>query len=294
MPTSGRLVLALALLLPVGAQAQFGGIMRRAAGAATDRLADRAGDKAAREASLAACGRETSYSAVNPELTADLLDKLLRGLEAQARAGNGKGRDELQTQRDELRARIDALRGNQASRDARSDWLECRNEYWEDMFLQKYNGNPVQFALDPERQKRARETEERAAAAEARGDSTRAKAIRDSTAYNYFSDLGYSKEDSVALDTKCGKAPAPSKQEVERDELRKQLRAIDEKLADIDADNSGILYKESGLPAAQIGNIKDRASAWVYSPYTKPPCGYSRSEQRALDDRAERLRKVLR
>lgn len=294
MPRSRPLLVGLALLLPLTAQAQFGSIMRRAAGAATDRLTDRAGDKAAREASLAACGRETSYTAVNPELTPDLLDKLLRGLEAQARAGNSKGRDNLQKQRDELQARIDALSNNQAARDARYDWVACRNEYWEDMFLRKYNGNPMQFALDPERQKRSRETEERAAAAEARGDTTRAKAIRDSTAYNYFSDLGYSKEDSVALDKKCGKPPAPSRQETERDELRKQLREIDGKLADIDADNSGILFKESGLPAGQLGNIKDRASAWVYSPYTKPPCGYSRNEQKALDERAERLRKVLR
>lgn len=288
------LLLAVALVLPATTQAQFGSIMRRAAGAAADRLTDRAGDKAAREASLAACGREPSFTAVNPELTPDLLDKLLRGLEAQARAGNSKGRDNLQKQRDELQARIDALNSNQSARDARNDFLQCRNEYWEDMFLRKYNGNPMQFALDPERQKRSRETEERAAAAEARGDTTRAKAIRDSTAYNYFSDLGYSKEDSVALDKKCGKAPAPSKQEVERDELRKQLREIDGKLADIDADNSGILFKESGLPAGQLGNIKDRASAWVYSSYTKPPCGYSRNEQKALDERAERLRKVLR
>ncbi len=289
------LLLVALTLVPVTAQSQFGGIMRRAAGAATDRLADRAGDKAAREASLAACGRSTSYSETNPELTGDLLDKLLRGLEAQARAGRAKGRDDLQKQRDELQARIDAVNNARDSRrDARADWLQCRNEYWEEMFVKKYNGNPMQFALDPERQKRARETEERAASAEARGDTTRAKAIRDSTAYNYFADLGYSKEDSVALDKKCGKAPEASKAELERDELRKQLREIDAKLGDLDAENAGALYRESGLPAAQLGNIKDRASAWVYSPYTKPPCGYSRNEQKALDERAERLRKLLR
>jgi hypothetical protein len=288
------LLLAATLALPATAQAQFGSIMRRAAGAATDRLTDRAGDKAAREASLAACGREPSFTAVNPELTPELLDKMLRGLEAQARAGNNKGRDNLQKQRDELQARIDALDNSRSGRDARYSYVECRNEYWEDMFLRKYNGNPMQFALDPERQKRARETEERAEAAAARGDTTRAKAIRDSSAYNMFSDMGYSKEDSAAVDKKCGKPPAPSRQETERDELRKQLREIDGKLADIDADNSGILFKESGLPAGQLGNIKDRASAWVYSSYTKPPCGYSRNEQKALDERAERLRKVLR
>jgi hypothetical protein len=285
---------AAALVVASPAQAQFGGLIKRAAERAAGKAADKAVDKAVDDNTSALPGCTPTFDKETVELTGETLDKLLRGLSAQASAGEKAGRGPLAQERDRVEARIDDLQDDPSMARAKrnqEEWQECRMKVWSEGMQKKYSGNPMaMFAGDPDAQRRMRELNERAAAAERKGDTTQAKIIRDSSTYSYLGGAKMTAEDSLAAEKKCGKAPAGSKKEAELDSLRIVRRGLDDKIREIDEDNDDVLYKQSGLTRKQMAMARERIISFLASKST--PCGYSKTEIDAIRQRKDALAKL--
>ncbi len=273
-------------LAPRPAAAQFGGLIRRAAEKALDKGANKADDNTANQP-----GCTPTFDKETVELTGDRLDKLIKGQQAQAAAGAKAGRGALVSQRDQVEARVDDLEGDPSLERAKrnqEEWQECRMKTWGENMQKKVGSNPMAFmAGNPEAQRRVRELNERAAAAERKGDTTQAKIIRDSTTYAFMGGPQMSAEDSIAAEKKCGKAPAPSRKQAELDSLRIVRRDLDDKIRAIDEDNDDVLYKESGMTRKQVAMALERIKMFLASKST--PCGFSKTEIDAIRQRKDAL-----
>jgi hypothetical protein len=269
------------------AEAQLGGMIRRAAGKA----AEKAVSKAVEPSIADRPGCTPTFDRYTIELTEEVVDKLLAGWKAQAEAGAAAGRPGLVRERDQLELRLEDFEDDpvlERFRERQSEWQGCRSEALGAFYQQKYGDNPMAWiAGDPERQRRVRELEERAAAAEGRGDVEAAKRIRDSTTYAYFGGAALGAEEQAAVDAKCGKAPTMPKRLQQRDSLRVALRGVEEKIQAIDDAHGDVLYETSGLSRRQVAVAEERIAVFLRS--KDAPCGYSAAELSALAKRRAEL-----
>lgn len=304
MPLLARAaVAALLVLTPAAAHAQLGGLMKRAAERAADKAAaktvDRAVDRAMDDAAAnPACA--PTFDRTTVELTGDVLDRLVKGFEAQAAAGSKGGRDGLVKQREQLQARMEDFEDDpvlERWERSRGEYNSCRLEVQSSELEEKVAANPMAlFAGDPERMRRMRQLEERAAAAEKRGDDEQAKAIRDSMGLAMMGGP-LSKEAEAKIAKKCGPAPTEPKRVAQRDSVRAALRTLDDKITALDDEHGDVLYETSGLTRRQVAMARERIQLWLSASGrggAGTVCGFSRAEQSALADRREKLRQHVR
>lgn len=291
------LALAVALSLPATAHAQLGGMLRRATERAAEKVANKAVDKVVDDNTPNLPGCAPEFDKYTIELTGDQLDRMLKGLDAVAAAGAKAGRPELVKERDALEARLEDLNedpGLERYRKNQREYEECKMELWGQTLEKRFVGKDPMTALfgaDPAAQTRMRQLEERAVAAEKAGQPEQAKLIRDSSAYVALGGSAVSAEDSAAVVKKCGTPPAPPKRLQLRDSLRIALRALDEKIAQIDDDNGDALYDQSKMTRRQVTVARERILTVLEASST--PCGFSKAEIAAIRERRDRLKAFI-
>lgn len=297
MPNPRIAALLLTVALPVAAHAQLGGLIRRATERAVDKVANKAVDKVVDDNTPNLPGCAPEYDKYTIELTGDQLDRMLKGLDAVAAAGARAGRNGLVTERDALEARLEDLDGDPGLdryRKNQREYEECKLELWGQTLEKRFVGkDPMTalFGVDPEAQTRNRQLEERAVTAEKAGQPEQAKLIRDSAAFVALGGAKASAEDSAAMVKKCGNPPVPPKRLQQRDSLRIALRALDEKIAQIDDDNGDALYEQSRMTRRQVTVARERILTVLNA--TSTPCGYSKAELAAIRERRDRLKAFI-
>jgi hypothetical protein len=281
--------LALTLVVPAAAQAQFGGLIKKAkekveqAGAAKV-----AGDNAASQPS---CGITTTYDATTIELNAANLDKVIKGMTAVRTAGDKNGRNKLAAQRDGDRARLEELESDPALQEAENsqrEYASCRNEAFQAIVSKRVEEKGSGIMADY--MKAMREHNERIQAYEAKGDTAHAKALQDSTWTVMSKVVTPTAQDSAQVAAKCGKPPRASKRVAERDSLRRVVREESDSIRVLDEDAEDAVRGASGLNARQMAAARERIEAFVRSGRT---CGYSKAEIDALTARKSELEKLL-
>lgn len=307
---SVRLLAALAaaaLLAPVPAHAQLGGLMKRAAEKAAQRTAERAIDKKVEDNLPPPVGCEPTFDAQTAELTGERLDKMFVW-ENEVRART-KDRNsplaKLYANRDDIQAELDELNEDESLARYEEDvqkWEACRTEGRMRLLGKKMaEKGPMAMlnpAGDPEFQRLQRESNqmnERADALEAKGDTAKANAVRDSAAARTWSYYGASPADTLAIAKKCGKPPRPSAKAERRDSLEVALRDVNDEIRTEEEKIDLSPRKTTGLTRGQYEAARERIVRFnANSASDGYICGFTKPELQALRERKDKLKEYFR
>jgi hypothetical protein len=318
-----RLVLrprpALAALLACGAvilvlapaHAGIGDLMKKAKDKAAQAVAGK-------PAAATAEPEVVKFDDVTVELTPARLDKIVEALQKANAANTARDAlvarlDKLQAERQQLwdknqklietgRAKRDEVRGC-----CEQAYTNLKEEKSHDFARRQLSGDP---ALRAKHAKAAAQYNEAAA----RGDSTAIAKLNEIL----LSDVQPTKEDSAAVQKKCGAAPPMSPAEKRVDDLDKQIADQQEQIRKLDAGAAGDQAASVGLTAAQWAMAMDRIQAFVAAKPVKTSGSgkafglgksskssssgdneallrrsFSQAERDAMEKRLEELRKLV-
>ena len=284
--------LMIALVAPVPAQAQFGGLVKKAAEKAAGKAVEQAGKKTVNAAEERTCS-PLEFDNTMVELTSERVDQVVKGLQARARAGGAK-RDALVKRRAAAEARLADLENSGTMRDAAEserEWKRCRDEQFQEIIEKRIGDNGGAAAMSPQFMRAMREHNDKIEAAQAKGDTARANALQDSTLLVYYKVYAPTKADSAAADAKCGPPPKASRRIVERDSLRREVRTLGDQIREIDEDAEDEVSKASGMTRTQLAMAIERLR--MATEREMAVCRYSKAERDAIAARKEELQKLL-
>jgi hypothetical protein len=252
------------LLVASPAQAQFGGLIKKAKEAATEKAVDKAVDKAT--------GGESSPGAPRAggeALTATTLSQVLAG----ARAADGvlAKREQLVAQRKADEAALRQLESqNQGTRNAYEQAnrtvLACREVSISDSEHKRETALEAKMKSDPQNIARMQmiATKYGAAMAQAqqRGDTAAyAKAMREMQAEVLGVDIyTAAKGDTAAADAKCGKVPAKPAALTAQEQKEAAVRKADDDIRTLEAQAVTAGAQASGLDRVRYLELKERVA----------------------------------
>lgn len=305
-----RRIALLGLLVPAAAHAQLGGLIKRAIG---EKVAEKATEKVAekdpRADSAPARGRGGRAGRMRPagapmasiQLTADTLDRALRGLDVLARGLTR--RDSLGVIADALGKRLGEL--STANGDLSRTYHEkagaihtCRQDVFTAFANKRGKDLQARLAADPSLQRRYAEGYARYASAAsdaaAKGDTATLQKLQ---LEYYRSVLGpgfSSRQDTVAATTKCGaELPMPAALARE-DSVRRESQRITEARRDAEIAARADALAQSGLPAEKFDAARERIEMWYRGRKSGRITGYAPDEEDVLTAQLPRIERIMR
>jgi hypothetical protein len=287
------LAFAAALVLtvaPSSAEAQLGGLVRKAKDKVVRQAADQSGVNAAVE------GEDVKFTAVIVELTPETLDKVMLGMRAgRARVDNPNGRAALVKERDDAGNESSALwnrHGDEinAWNDKRHAIDRCRRDAFNALDKGRDEALSKKAMTDPAFQGKIVAMMQQAALAQQKGDTTALSKLE--------SDLralrGESKADTVAVDKQCGATMAPNATEAKIRALQQKSWSIDAKIRDLDASADSEDAKASGLEPRQYAMARERIEMYLMRAKSESPQrGFNSNELKSLSARRADLEKLM-
>ena len=256
----GRLAIGaclVALATPAPARAQLGGLIKKAKKSVEQHQQD---------------PNARPSSAFGPELTEQTITGVLRGLAAQNRLLDQ--RDSLARQRDALLtargalvenhdAEIDAYQtGTEKNRDCRAGVLERESEAMQAKMAiasQQLMSDPAKLAKF---QKDMMAVQTKAAQLMQKGDTTGAVELQIAFARQIAGVAGTPKADSAKADQECGPAPTKPGWMVQGDADAARADTLAARMRDLETQANDAAIRESGLPAAQFAQARERIVNW--------------------------------
>lgn len=295
------------LAAPATSHAQLGGLMKRAAEKAAQRTAERAVDKKVEDNLPPPVGCEPTFDARTAELTPERLEKMFAWedqLKARTRDRNSP-LAKLYAKRDDVQAELEELREDESLQQYEEDqqeWEACRTEGRMRLLGKKMaEKGPMAMlnpAGDPEFQRLQRESaqmNERADALEAKGDTAKANAVRDSASARTWTYYGASPADTLAIAKKCGRPPRPSAKAERRDSLEVALRDVNDEIRTEEEKVDLSPRKTTGLTRGQYEAARERIVRFNQNASNDGYiCGFTKPELQALRERKDKLREYYR
>ena len=284
---------ALLLAVPAVAQAQLGGLAKRAAQRALEKKAEKSATEAVtgRGGDDSPACRNVTFDRTTVELTAVRLDGIVKALNTADEGPTGARRRELRSQIEAAEARLEELRSDeslQKAEESQREYRSCRQEAFGEIVNKRMEaegqGIMTKYATA------MRVHNEKIAAAQAKGDTVKANALQDSTWQVMMSVVTPTAADSAAVQKQCGKEPRVSRRVAERDSLAVAVREMSDELRAMDEDAEDAMLKASGLIATQLAMARERLTMFVKQNRT---CGFTKAEMDAITARRADLEKLL-
>ena len=283
-------VLAALVAVPSIADAQLGGLVRKA----KEKVVRDAGDKSGVNATVE--GEAVKFGAVTVELTPETLDKVMKGMQVgRNNVDAPNGRAALVTKRDKLAndaADIWNSHGNAIT--AHNDKLrkidECRRDRFNALEKARNDSLSQKTMTDVAFRDKVMAITMRLAQGQAKGDSTAvSKAMSEMQALT-----GGSKADTVAVDRACGAALAPLAAETRMHALNDEARQVDQQIRDLETAAAAEEVKASGLQPQQYSMARERIEMYLSrAASNSKQNGFTSTELQALNARRAELQKLM-
>ena len=248
---------AFVLTISVPADAQFGGLIKKA----KEKVAEKGVDKAAEKVAPVTPGEQ---------LTDDLLSKVITGAQAADRMLGE--RDRVQASREaknkELSVVVDKNQPvHRAYDEANSKILDCRSSSFhslDEARRKKYDAKVKEMQSDPallgKMQLVAMKYSQQMADAQKKQDPVALTKVQmammnEVACTDVFADM---KKDSVLTDAKCGKVPAFPASLLQEERLRKDMAAADDSIRTLEAKAVNVGAQASGLEQVRYLQLKER------------------------------------
>lgn len=277
IPLALGLGLALVTILPVPAQAQLGGLIRKA-----------------KQAVQKPANADSSNGVQAEEFTEESIASLLKGL--QAASARASERDAFRAQQETKQTRLSALLEQHDSDKNRFDDATRKVQDCQVAFLDKREeerGGKTQAAgmalmSDPAKRQKYIEIStkysQQMQAAQAKGDTAAANAIARKQNDEMMALMGIDMHaDTVAAVKTCGAAPAKPGWLVEEETLRTEIDKLAGQIRDAEVSMDQDGTKESGMTPAKYMAARERVLQWMNASKdgNRPP-GFSPNEHKLL------------
>jgi hypothetical protein len=251
-----------ALAAPSSANAQFGGLIKKAKEKVAEKGAETAADKAADKMSPVTPGEQ---------LTDDLLSKVINGAQAADRMLGERDRVQAarETKNKEFSALLDKNQPvHSAYNEANSKIMDCRSSSFrslDDARRAKYDARVKQLQADPafmgKYQLISMKYAKQIAEAQQKQDpvalqKAQMDMMKEIVGSDVFADI---KKDSVTTNSKCGKVPALPAALTQEEKMRTDIAAADDSIRTLEAKAVNAGAQASGLEQVRYLQLKERA-----------------------------------
>ncbi len=248
-------VLALATMA-IPAQAQLGGLMKKA----KEKVAKEVGDKSGANAALD--GEDVAFDAVTVELTAERIDGVIRGLTA-SRAKLA-GRPALVARRD---AAAEALSNYldkhgieiDRAKEQRHTITSCRDDAFRKIVEANSEGMAARMMASPALQQKMQNISQRIAAAQQKGDAGEVQKLQ----AEIEALTAPAAADSAKVTKSCGAVPGESEAEKEAKSLENQRNQADQELRSMEEGSNAEAAKSSGLSPRAFAMARERMEMYL-------------------------------
>jgi hypothetical protein len=305
-----------AFVTPRAAHAQFGGFIKR-------KIAEKVVDKAAEKVDPKADGKDTAAnatggqrrgragritmastndpSALGSELSADTLERVLRGMEAIA--AKRRESDEARAKMEEVNRKLADLRGTDAAevdafRQRERTITECQRAVFQERSRERSAEVDRRMKSDPAFREHASAAWQKymngAMEAQRKGDSATAVRLQ-LEMYRQILGVNFDpKPDTVAAVRKCGAVPPKPASLVRDDSLSRVASALNERYrqAEQDAANEG--PAKSGLSEQQFARARERIERWYVTTAKGGAHFWTDHEDALLEAQRARIAAVMR
>jgi hypothetical protein len=289
--------LALASLVPASAEAQFGGLMKKAKEAVVQKGAEKAVEQA---------GEKVGPVSPGEQLTEETAGAVLRGAQAADRVMIE--RDKVQALRDAKNKQYSELADkngpvHQAYNEANSKIMDCRSTSFNnlnDARNERARKRLESLQADPafmgKMQLIAMKYGKEMAEAQQKNDPVALQKvqqayIKEITGEDLFADV---KKDSVATDAKCGKEPAKPAALVLEEKLQKEISVADDSIRTLEAKAVNVGAAASGIESVRYLQLKERTVSILGKLAGGGGAKYGEAEIEAVKKRQADFEKVKR
>ena len=280
---------ALSLLAPVAAHAQFGGLINKA----KEKVAQKAEEKAA-------------PVAAGEQLTADLVGSVVRGAQAADRVLGE--RDRVTEMRESKNKEYSALMEknqpvHRAYNEANSKILDCRSASFsalEEARSEKNEKRLEAMQSDPAMMGKVQLAAMKYGPAMAEAQQKNDPVALTKVQREYFKEIlgvdlfADTKQDSVKTDAKCGKVPTMPAALAQEEKLRKDVSVADDSIRTLEAKAVNIGASASGLEQVRYLMLKERTLAILNKLTGQTSAKFGEAEMEAVKSRQADLEKVKR
>jgi hypothetical protein len=277
-------VIALALVsFTPSAQAGIGGFTK----SIKDKAAQAAGQKV--ESTTGLDGEAVEFNNVILELTSERLDAILAGLKAGKDATSG--RPALAARKQKLEAQVSALvdkngKEMDAAREKRNAAERCRDDAFHAIKTERDEDVRKRLMTDPALRQKMMTLSQQMGMAQTKGDTAEVSRLTREMAS--LSTL--TREDSIAVDKKCGPLPPRHPAEIQIEVLQKETASIDEQIRGMEKNSLASESKASGLSETQFDMALERIQMYLERAKSKSAQhGFTSSELKALAAHREAL-----
>lgn len=295
--TSLAAACALVLWVPSSANAQFGGLIKKAKEKAAEKGVEKVTEKA---------GDKLGPVAPGEQLTDDLLAKVITGAQAADRVLGE--RDRMQATREAKNKEYSALMDkNQPVRhaydEANSKIMECRSASFHslsDARQKKIDARMEAMRADPalvgKMQLISMKYAKAISDAQQKQDpvalqKVQMDVVKEVIGTDVFADM---KKDSVTTDAKCGKVPLVPSSLAQEERLRQELSAADDSVRTLEAKAVNAGAQASGLEQIRYLQLKERALSILNRLNGQGSVKFGDEEMEAIKKRQSDLEKVKR
>jgi hypothetical protein len=289
--------LAIAAVVPARADAQFGGLMKKAKEAVVQKGVEKGVEQA---------GEKVGPVSPGEQLTDDLLGQVLRGAQAADRVMGE--RDRVQAMRESKNKEYSALMEknqpvHRAYDEANGKIMECRSASFDNLNRARDERNKKrleELQADPafmgKMQLVAMKYGKAMAEAQQKNDAAALTKVqqdymKELLGTDIFADV---KKDSVATDAKCGKLPAMPAALAQEERLQKEVSAADDSIRTLEAKAVNVGAQASGLEQVRYLQLKERAASILAKVVGGGGAKYGEAEIEAVKKRQADLEKVKR
>lgn len=251
------LLAALALAtMAVPAQAQLGGLMKKA----KEKVAKEVGDKSGANAALD--GEEVKFDAVTVELTAERIEGVIRGLqESRAKLA---GRPALVARRDAAAEKLsEHLNKHGAEIDRAQEQRSKINSCRDDAFRKLQDANTEAMATkmmsSPALQQKMQAISQRLAVAQQKGDAGEIQKLQG----ELQALVAPTAADSASVSKSCGAVPGETAAEKEAKSLENQRNQLDQELRSMEEGANAEASKSSGLSPRAFAMARERMEMYL-------------------------------
>ncbi|MEO7457730.1 MAG: hypothetical protein ABIY52_15820 [Gemmatimonadaceae bacterium] len=288
---------AFAIVAPARAEAQFGGLMKKAKEAVVQKGAEKGAEQA---------GEKMGPVTPGEQLTEELLGQVLRGAQAADRVMGE--RDRVQALRESKNKQYSELADknqpiHRAYDEANSKILDCRStsfnnlrEARDERIKKRTDALEADPAFMGKMQLVALKYGKAMADAQQKNDpvalqKVQADYFKELLGTDVFADV---KADSIATDGKCGKVPAKPAALAQEEKLQKDVSVADDSIRTLEAKAVNVGAQSSGLEQVRYLALKERALGILNKVSSGNGAKFGEAEVEAVKKRKDDLDKVKR
>lgn len=257
------------------ADAGLGGLVKKAKDKAAQAVDKKDGSPA--EATPSRPPGKIEFGDIMVELTEERVGRIVAAIEASSAISSGRPAlvakvEKLMQERNALEDKQgDAMRALRNQRDDVHGCLQAGYQQAQDRRASEYAQKAM--TADPAmREKLSRAAQEYNAAA-ARGDTTAQRKLNEVV----LSAMLPTREDSAAVENKCGPVPPPSPAEAQASALEKQITGTEEQIRDTDKKAADAASKKAGLREGQYAMALERIKMYLAWRQSHDPGGSGKS-----------------